>query len=464
MSPTLTKSRNESAADDNVAHVSFPYQPTDRQKEFHDSIDRYRLYGGAMGGGKTHALCAEGILYSLWYPGNRGLIGRQNFTDLRETTYRSFLELCPPELIAQHHRSEHWVRLINGSEIVFRELKNWRGLGSFQLGWVAIDEATEVSLEAFQMLDSRLRHRLPNGERPPYTIFLSSNPGPGWVKRDFADVKRPNHTFVRALPDDNPHLPEGYVQALRDKFPDMWVRRYLEGSWKAVKGLVYPEFEDSVHFIKPYPIPSEATILVSMDYGYVNPTCFLFWFIDYDDVATCFDCHYQSSWRIPQHAARVKEMLGKDGWNIPLSRVSLWLADPSVTARQRDGISVADEYSSNGITLTPANPEMRAGLNRVGSRLKQRPPGLLFFDTARTQIIREEFESYLFQELPAPTLGKRDEPEAPRKLNDHAMDGIKYLINWIEGMGPKRPKADPIPGTPEWRKAHRRNLVKKMKK
>ena len=39
----------------------FQYEPFERQKEFHESDAKYRLFGGAAGPGKTKALLYEAI-------------------------------------------------------------------------------------------------------------------------------------------------------------------------------------------------------------------------------------------------------------------------------------------------------------------------------------------------------------------------------------------------------------------
>ena len=69
-----------------------------------------------------------------------------------------------------------------------------------------------------------------------YFGLLASNPEPGWLKRRFIDQKLPNHIFVPALPRDNPKLPTGYVQRLKDLFPEDWQARFLEGDWTAFEG------------------------------------------------------------------------------------------------------------------------------------------------------------------------------------------------------------------------------------
>ena len=52
--------------------IEWNYAPTDRQRAFHSSTARFKLFGGAMGGGKSYALCAECIDLCLNYEGNRG--------------------------------------------------------------------------------------------------------------------------------------------------------------------------------------------------------------------------------------------------------------------------------------------------------------------------------------------------------------------------------------------------------
>ena len=47
----------------------FNYEPFNRQKEFHDSAAKYRLFGGAAGPGKTKALLYEAIYQAHLHPG-----------------------------------------------------------------------------------------------------------------------------------------------------------------------------------------------------------------------------------------------------------------------------------------------------------------------------------------------------------------------------------------------------------
>lgn len=108
-----------------------------------------------------------------------------------------------------------------------------------ELGWFAIDEATEVPKEYFDMLKTRLRLRLPDGSFPRYRGLLASNPAEGWVKETFIDQQLPNHAFIQSLPYDNPHLPPGYIEDLIQDLPDELVDQFIKGIWDILKTGLY---------------------------------------------------------------------------------------------------------------------------------------------------------------------------------------------------------------------------------
>ena len=219
--------------------VKTAYEAYARQQVFHAAPETYKLYGGAMGGGKSYALCAEGIALSCDYPGNRGYLCRHELVSFKKSTLLTLITLLDQSgLIQQHHQSDHYFLLKNGSIIFYGGLGDDNRaidrLKSMEIGWFGIDEASETTEAYFLMLGSRLRLQLP-GIR--YFGLLASNPDPGWLKRRFIDQHLPDHIFVPALPKDNPKLPAGYVVRLQELFPPDWQKRFLEGDWSAFEGV-----------------------------------------------------------------------------------------------------------------------------------------------------------------------------------------------------------------------------------
>jgi PBSX family phage terminase large subunit len=394
------------------------YIPTEKQSQFHRASQRYKLYGGAMGGGKSVALCAESIQLCLDYPGNRGYVCRKYNTVLKKTTMQTFFEVCPPALIKSYNKVDQELNFINGSKIWFGDLEDVDKLKSMNLGFFAIDEASEVPYDRFLLLDSRLRLNVPNIR---YYGLLATNPEPGWVKERFVDKQLPDHIFVPALPKDNRYLPEDYVANLRKNYPEEWVKKYLEGNWSVFEGQVYKEFDRSVHVIDPEPIPEEWPRFRTIDFGYRNPFVCLWIAIDYDDNVYVYDEHYRAEMKIKEHADVILRKSGQHKF--------------TDYGDHEDQQSIA-ELEDYGIYCLPVDKEKKLGIDRVKLFLHQKR---LFIFSNCVNLLRE-FELYRYPELDTDHTSRlnREEKEDPIKDNDHALDALRYLISTY--FKPKLPK------------------------
>jgi len=216
----------------------------------HSAVEQNVLYGGAVGGGKSYYLAAEGIQLSIDYPGNRGYMCRQKLTDFRISTLLELKRYLDAtiivddrgkqeivELIPQHHQTENYFRLYNGSVIYYGGIGDDREgttrVKNMTLGFVAVDQLEEVEEVNWNWLLSRLRLQLPSIH---YKAIATANPAPGWVKRRFIESKLENHIFIPALPRDNPYLPDDYESNLRKWFPPEMVKALLDGDWDALEG------------------------------------------------------------------------------------------------------------------------------------------------------------------------------------------------------------------------------------
>jgi len=213
------------------------YKPHPRQILAHSATERYILYGGAFGGGKTIWLVNEAIQLSLDYPGNRGYLARHELPAFKRSVLPELNNFIHPDILEQHHQTENYFKFKNGSYIYYGGLGDDRAglqrLSSMTLGWFAIDQSEETTETHFNMLAGRLRIMVPGIH---YKGLLTCNPSPGWVKQKFVEQKLDDHTFIQSLPKDNPYLPDDYESGLRKLYPPEWVKAMIDGDWDALEG------------------------------------------------------------------------------------------------------------------------------------------------------------------------------------------------------------------------------------
>jgi len=210
------------------------------------------LYGGAKGGGKSWLLVVWAYFYA-WqvahehrlpkteHPPHIGWIGRKQAADFVQTTLTTWQMVIPShcyELRAATDRYPRHICIDHRVAIDYGGLDRQEAISKFnsaEYAFLALDQAEETTRDDVATLRASLRMRL-GGKPMAYKTLWTANPAQCWLKEDFIDKEIPGHRFVRALPGDNPHLPEGYEQTLRAAFehrPDL-LEAYLHGSWQAL--------------------------------------------------------------------------------------------------------------------------------------------------------------------------------------------------------------------------------------
>ena len=325
------------------------YNPSPTQAKAHAANKRYKLFGGAMGGGKTRWLCEEGKILSLEYPGNRGVMCRYHLQDFKNSTLKTLLECFPPQLIEKHNQAEHTITLTNGSEIIYfglSEPENVSKLKSMEIGWFAIDEASEVSKEHFLLFQSRLRRRLPDGTLPNFYGLLATNPEDCWLKDDFVlGGGGSDYIFIPSLPRDNPYLPKDYEAMLRKTYPEDWVQRFLEGSWDDLAAGNIVIKSEWVSMAVNREIPIEDKPILGADIAR---------FGDDEIVLTRFN-GYQMKEQDVTAKANLMETVGKIVWMRKKDNVKLLVIDDAAL-----GGGVTDRLKEQKERVLPVNGGSRA--------------------------------------------------------------------------------------------------------
>ena len=209
-----------------------------------DHTTRELIYGGAAGGGKSALGCLWVIEGCQKYAGSRWLIGRSKLKTLKETTLNTFFELSTKLGINSQFNYNAQSGVIywkNGSQILLKDLflypsdPEFDSLGSLEITGAFIDECSQITLKAWQVVRSRIRYKLNEFGLSP-KILGTCNPTKNWVYKNFYHPSKENtlsndKKFIAALPTDNEYLPDSYLESLLAMEENSKQRLYY-GNWE----------------------------------------------------------------------------------------------------------------------------------------------------------------------------------------------------------------------------------------
>jgi len=231
---------------------------TDKQAEamgyLSDDIHTEIFFGGGAGGGKSKLGCIWIIQSCLNYPGTRWALGRARLKNVKDTTLLTFFETCsnfglvPGEdykynamnSIIQFNNGSHG--FVDGSSVYLKDLflypsdPEFDSLGSSEYTGAFIDEASEVTEKAKNILMSRIRFKLLEFNLIP-KLLIASNPAKNFLYFQFYKPAKdgtiePYRVFIPSLVGDNPYMPHHYRDNLFKMTDEIAKERLLYGNFE----------------------------------------------------------------------------------------------------------------------------------------------------------------------------------------------------------------------------------------
>jgi phage terminase large subunit len=396
----------------------------ERQYDFVFSPAHYSFYVGGRGAGKTWSGALRAIFSTQELPGSLGLVGAPTHPMLRDAAQRMFFDLCPPALIRRHIKTEQRTVMRNGSEILWRSLDQEQRTRGINLAWFWLDEAPFCGYEAWKLLKAALR-------QPGYltAAWATGTPhGRDGYARDFELAPRAGHALYRASTRENLHnLPADFIEDLG--YSGAFAEQEIEGQFVAFDGLVYA-FDATVggHIAEWEAGRSFNRVIGGIDWGYTNPAVALVVGLDADRRAWVVD-------EFHQRRASLEETIIPQ--IVELTRthnVAVWYADnedPEAIDRLNAALGRAGLQCRARAVVKGAG-SVRAGIQTVTTALSRRGDGTRgLYVSPRCPHTIAEFGAYAYAAAPEgsdiPT--RRDAAEEPIKLNDHALDALRYALH-----------------------------------
>jgi phage terminase large subunit len=390
------------------------YRPLPWQVKPWRDKSKVLLLTGSAGGGKSRLAAEKIVAYCLKYGGAMGLMVRKTRESMTNSTVLFIERTIMADMAGvRHYPSKNRFEFTNGSILAYggmadekqrEQIRSIGQEGALDIAWM--EEANKFREEDYQEVIPRLRGNAAGWRQ----IILTTNPdAPGhWIYKRLILGEEASTYYSGAQ--DNPHNPSDYIDSL-GLLVGIQALRLRGGQWVQAEGAVYDEFENQIHVTKA---PDLTRTIAGVDWGYTNPAVILVIGVDGDGRAYVVEEYYECRKRISQIVQAARELAER--WNI-----ETFFCDPSEPANIYEMVAA-------GLSAAPADNAVNDGIQKVKERLAKAGDGRrrLYFDPSCANTLAE-LASYRWREGVGGQ--PRDEPE---KVNDHAMDALRYAIMQLD--------------------------------
>lgn len=266
------------------------------------------LGGGAAGGGKSYIGSVWLVSSCIRFDNIRAVVGRKTLKSLKESTWNTIKAILKDwglkeDVNYKINNLEGTLTFWNDSVIIMKEMAdipsdpNFERFGSSEYTIALVDEVSEISEKAVEVLFSRLRWRIHETFKTP-RMLLTTNPTINWVRSRFVQdengkrvICREGEAYVPFSVFDNPNIAFRQVyEAALNKIRDQATKeRLLYGNWDFVEAndmAVYGGFDGARHLVtglKEKAYDPTRPIITVWDFNVAPQMSVLSAQIDYDN-------------------------------------------------------------------------------------------------------------------------------------------------------------------------------------
>ena len=430
----------------NPAQVEMINQILDDDLSLKDNEIKQYVFMGGFRSGKSFLFQLVTFLLCVRYAGLRVVYVRRTYDQLKDSVIKQFRDDFEKygqfKYIESSKEGSRIAKFNNGSTIVFRAFDHDTNILSAEYDLACACQIEDIQEELYKQLFGRLSGSV----MPKAFMMVEGNPKGNWVKRTFYDLKPEEREAKKIFFLNSPttanleNLPKDYLETLKSQYSERDFKRWAMGDWQNLYGLVFSEFSEEINVIPPIrfeDIGSGEKILIGGDYGWRNPSAFLWGVKTYDDDIIIFDEFYKTEC-LPDELARENLRYG----------TFTTVMDFAIKRPDRDGKSLWDTLVKLGIRLVESNKDEMNNIVTVNGLFKQRR---LFICSNCVNLVWE-LKNYKFREARIGADVNLD--ESPVDKDNHAIDALLYLTQAILTRH----------SVSEWDKKERRSLKARVVK
>lgn len=248
---------------------------TESQRAFVFSKAPFPAFVGGFGSGKTAAAIARIMTLKRLCPGQDVAYYLPTYGLVEDIAYQRFPALFERNGLSYKLNRQAATLHTDIGRIVFRTMDNPDRIVGYEVAHSICDELDTLPLEkarnVWNKIIARNRQKAftDKGTPIPNTVGVATTPeGFRFVYERWVKNKAPGYELFRARTMDNAeHLPDGYIDNLRNSYPTALLSAYLEGEFvNLTAGSVYAEFDRAMNASSETIKPGE-TLHIGMDFN-----------------------------------------------------------------------------------------------------------------------------------------------------------------------------------------------------
>lgn len=451
-----------------LVRTPLDYQPHPKQLSFHQATEKIRFLSGGNRSGKTEAGTLEAVyhatgLYPDWYPASKRILG-PNRGRIVVTDYgKGCGEVLEPKLMA-------WLP----SELIFDKRKTIKGhiekytVKHVSGGLSTIDVMThEQSDEQFEGWSG---HWAWFDEPPPREKFIATLRGlidfkgrawltltpisEPWLYDEFVSKSNEEIFYLNVDIRDNPHIPESEILFFENSLTEDEKDARLHGKFKHLSGLVYKNFDPSIHLIDAHKVKIDLRwpVYFVLDPADRRPHHGIWARVDpFGTIYIVDEIVFKGTILETSKEILKRELMAKIN---PLDVIRILDPNKGETPSAVSGLKLKEEFAKHAVYfLTNVNDDLTLGHLAVSERLgydktkalsATNHPKLFFLRDTTKECVKQ-LQTYVWDNWLGRSKDSRSAKEKPKDINKDLPDCIRYLVVFNPQFYSGASEADPTP-------------------
>lgn len=343
------------------------YQPSEKQKLFHQCTVPNALFWGGRGSGKSMALRWEAHARALAHPGFTYVILRRTYPELQKS-HLIHVQRELKKLGGTFNQTDRIATYPNGSKGFFSHCAtedDALNLLSAEFAWMGVDELSTFEWDMFTRLAASVR--VPVNSNLTAMVRAATNPlGPSAQKileyfvdknvslDDDPDYNPDDWTSIHANLIDNPHLDQAQYRKRFSGLPSHVRKAWVEGEFVLENALfdLQPSIEGKpYHVIHDLDLPKilkVATVYRAIDAGWFPDPTVVLWIAHLGNRHIVFN---EKIW-YKTIAADIAADIKDEDARLGVTKIAMTYCDPSMDINTTADIrTVRETYEDNGIPM-----------------------------------------------------------------------------------------------------------------